>query len=120
LSQVSAGMIAVGDLAEALGCIEDMPPSRRHETLAEIAVAQRRAGNQKAAHATFLRAIEDAEFRRGHRPRPGVDSPKFATEDEPVDACWNAQIARDVAKIQALMGSFEEARKTADSIPDAV
>jgi beta-lactamase regulating signal transducer with metallopeptidase domain/tetratricopeptide (TPR) repeat protein len=118
LLQVAEGMIAMGDLAGALRCIEDMLPGRRHETLAEIAVAQRRAGNRGAAHATFLRAIEDAELQRGHRPRPGVDAPKFLLVDEPDDARWNAQIARNVAKIRAMMGSFEEARKTADSIPD--
>jgi hypothetical protein len=120
LQQVAAGMVAVGDLAGALRGIDDMPVGGRHESLAEVAVAQKRARDEETACATFRRALVDARSSREHRPRPGVDTPKFLGHEEADDDRWDAQTAREVAKTRALTGDFNAARGKADLIPDQV
>lgn len=118
LEQVASGMIGVGDLEGARRCVEDMKPGSRYETLAEIARAQTRAGDREGGMGTFRQALDDASSRRDHPARPEMELVKSDRRKEPDVDRWNAQVDRDVATIQAMMGDVEAARKTAESIGD--
>jgi len=118
LSEITWRMIVAGDLTGPLRCIEDMEPGHRYVALTRLGIAQRRAGSQEAARATFLRAIEDVESRRRNRPRPGPDAPRPTEKAKMYHIHLDAQINREIAKIEAIMGNFAEARRRADSIPD--
>jgi tetratricopeptide (TPR) repeat protein len=101
LPQVASGMIDSGDLADAWRCVEDMKPGDRSEILAKIASAQKKRGDPEEAAKTFRRALVDARSRHGIQPR-------------------SDDIPKAIAKVQAMMGDYDAARKTTDAISDPI
>ncbi len=101
LDYIASGMIDSGDLDGAWRCVDDLKPGERSETLAKIAVSQRKRGDQEAADKTFRRALLDARSRHGVQPR-------------------SDEIPKAIAKVQAMMGDYDAARKATDGISDPI
>ena len=93
-------MIYLGELDGAWRCVEDMRPGEHSETLAQIASAQKKQGDPEGAARTFRRALVDARSRHDVQPR-------------------SDEIPKAIAKVQAIVGDYDVARKTTDAISDS-
>ncbi len=116
LSEIAGGMIAVEDTDGACAASRTCSPVGARRPWRRSPRPRRSTATPKPRCATFRRALEDAESGREHRPRPGIDRPAIPADRGPDQDQWDAQVTRGVAKIQAMMGDYAAARKTAGSI----
>jgi tetratricopeptide (TPR) repeat protein len=120
LYQVALAQIAAGDLDGARRSVAAIKPGRSPDALAILALAERRAGNEAAAQATFRRALEDLEYRKTHRAEIRAGEPQFPGQEPEADpeARWQASVLRERAVLEARRGDLAAALAAARSIED--
>ena len=78
-----------------------------------IAQAQRESGDREAARETLDMALQDAEYRLRHDPQIEGQHQSHSPFEQRKDFARS-----EIARIEAMRGDFEGARRTADSITE--
>lgn len=125
LGAIARAQAGAGRYAEALATLEKAGDEQvRVEFCAEVAEIQARAGDAKAAHATIASLPAEpqrdlaytrvvlAELDRDEIVEAKLMAAKVA------GATHRAQLLRAIAAAEARAGRFDDARRTADSIPE--
>jgi beta-lactamase regulating signal transducer with metallopeptidase domain len=110
-------MAAAGDPDAAVEYARGRPPGHRYSVLGKVAQAHRKAGRADEAARFEREALADAEAALADPPRidaSGVE-PRKATRS---DREYRQLTVAHVARLQAELGHFDEARRAIESIED--